>query len=100
MEKKIYFVVQDRVRKNIGYKTYEETCIDRTYYREDEIKKAIKHYKKRKANKIIMHYIEYFDDVPYVNDEWCFGDEYYKDVVGGGVKKYIVFKEFNVEYEI
>ena len=100
MEKKIYFKVHDIVRKNIGYKTYEETCTDMTYYREDEVKKAIRHYKKRKANQIVMHCIDYLDDVPYVNDEWCFGEECYKDIVGGGVKKYIVFKDFDVEYEI
>lgn len=102
MKKKIYFTVQDKVRKNIGYKTYEETCTNITYYREDEIEKAIKHARKRKANEIIMHCIEYLDDVPYVNDKWCFGLECYVGVMDkeydGTFKEYIYFEDFDFKY--
>lgn len=100
MEKKIYFTVQDVKKVNCGYKTYTQNIESQTYYREEEIKKAIKHYKKRKANEIIMTCIEYLDDVPYVKETDCFGEEVFGEYENGHFKKYIEFDEFDVKYEI
>ena len=47
---------------------------------EDEIKKAIKHYKKRKANQIIMTCVEYLENAPYVKTTDCFGERHLVDI--------------------
>ena len=100
MEKKIYFTVQDVKRVNCGYKTYTENIENQTYYKEEEIEKAIKHYQKRKANKLIMTCIEYLDDVPYIKEAICFGEEVFGKYENDCFKKYIEFNEFNIKYEI
>ena len=99
MENKIYFTVQDNRRINIGDKTYVERNENITHYKEEDVKKAIRHFRKRKANDIIMHRIEYLDDVPYVKDSWCFGEEVY-EMGNGYYKEYVYFKELNAKYEI
>jgi hypothetical protein len=100
MENKIYFKVQDVTRVNCGYKTYTRTVEKVTCYEKDEIKKAIKHFKKRKANDIIMCCVEYLEHAPYVKVTDCFGEEVFGEYEDGHFKKYIEFNEFDVKYEI
>ena len=91
MENKIYFKVHDRIRENCGYGTYSHKVLNTSFYKENEIEKALKHYKKRKANNICMCRVEYLDDVPYAEVTHCFGDEKYITDENGVMKKYIVF---------
>ena len=99
MENKFYFTVQDVKKTSIGYKTYETRILDSTRYKMEELQKAIKHYKKRKANNIIMNRVKYLDDMPYVELTHCFGEER-MEYNSGEVKTYICFDEFDVRYEI
>lgn len=99
MENKFYFTVQDVKKTSIGYKTYEMRILDLTRYKTEELQKAIKHYKKRKSNSIIMNRVKYLDDMPYVELTNCFGEKR-TECKNGEVKTYICFDEFDVKYEI
>lgn len=99
MENKFYFTVQDVKKTSIGYKTYEMRILDSTRYKTEELQKAIKHYKKRKSNSIIMNRVKYLDDMPYVELTNCFGEKR-TECKNGEVKTYIYFDEFDVKYEI
>lgn len=99
MENKFYFTVQDVKKTSIGYKTYEMRILDSTRYKTEELQKAIKHYKKRKSNSIIMNRVKYLDDMPYVELTNCFGEKR-TECKNGEVKAYICFDEFDVRYEI
>lgn len=100
MESKIYFTVQDVKRVNCGYKTYTENVEKVTYYEENEIKKAIKHFLKRKSNDIIMTRVTYLDKAPYVEEENSFGEMKYGEYVNDHFEKYVEFNEFDVKYYI
>lgn len=100
MENKIYFTVQDVKRINCGYKTYTRHVEKVTYYEEDEINKAIKHFLKRKSNDIIMTRVTYLDKAPYVKEETSFGERRYGDYVNDHFEEYVEFDEFDVKYEI
>lgn len=104
MENKIYFKVQDVKQVSCGYKTYTRTIEKVTYYEEDEIKKAIKHFKKRKANDIIMCCVEYLDKAPYTKTTEDFGERHYIGVMDkeydGTVRECIDFYDFSVRHYI
>ena len=93
----IYFTVQDVERKNVGYKTHTHTVTGTTNYKEEDFKKAVKHFKKRKYNDIIMHKVTILDDMPYAKDETSFGElvTIYKD---GMTTNKLVFKALGTEY--
>ena len=80
MENKIYFIVQDVKKINCGYKTYINSVEKSTVYEEEEIKKAIKHYLKRKSNEIIMCCVEFFDKAPYTKTTEDFGKRNLVDI--------------------
>lgn len=99
MENKIYFTVQDVKRENLGYGTYNEKIIGVTHYKEEDIKKALKHYKKRKANQIFMNSVEYLEDAPYVKTVSDSGEEDF--VYENGIfREFVVFKFFGKKFEM
>ena len=104
MKNKIYFTVQDVKKVNCGYKTYTRNVEKVTFYEENEINKAIKHFLKRKSNDIIMTRVTYLDKAPYVEKETSFGKRHYVSCIDkeydGTVKECIDFYEFDVRYYI
>ena len=80
MENNIYFRVQDFKKESLGYKMYTLTLEKTTYYEKDEIKKAIKHFKKRKSNNITMCCVEYLENAPYVKIIECSGIRHLVDI--------------------
>ena len=97
MEIKIYFEVQEIKKENCGNKTYITTISNRKNYHQDEVKKALFHYKKKKSNKIIMHCIEYLDDIPYIKHNTYFGERKYNI---DNNESYVLFDKLGLKYFI
>ena len=103
MNKKVYYTVREIKKNGLGHGFYtEETTLEKNYH-ENEINEAIKHFRKKKSNKIIRTEIEYFDDIPYVKKNFDFGrveDAYERKHDMESDKYYLVFHNLNIDFEM
>lgn len=92
-EPRLYFEVQSIKRTALGNRTYTESVEKVNLYKEEDYEKALKKLFSKKHNHIVLHKTSTFDDIPYVRDEFEFGD-----VTLAGPLKRVVFKRFNKTY--
>lgn len=70
-----FFEVQNVNRQHIGHKTYTEKIESTVLYTFDDKAKAINHFKRKAANKIILHQVTYTNEMPYYKDILSWGEK-------------------------
>lgn len=100
MEEKIYFTVQEIKKTSCGFGMYAESVTNTTHYEEGEIEKAIKHWKKKKSNKIIMTRVKLLDKAPYIRKTDGLGEKVFGEHNGEKFDEFIEFQKFDVRYKI
>ena len=96
----VFYTVQIEKRESCEYKTYMTTVEDIKTFEEVDKKKAISLWKKRKANTIWRHEVEYLDKAPYYIDEWCEGHKEFIDLEDDDFKLVLAFRDGNKIFEM